>query len=156
MSCKHKPVKSLKSLKETLSELGESNVFSDYKECTHPLPLFRQMISAILDSEKWKITLIPDSEGKAKYIWDAVRPWDMSFALYSMREHAIEKMREDCGIQKNLYPGDLYDGSEQIFSQNFSSCVVAKLVFSIKKTKPSVWLLIGTEPGINKLIYPED
>lgn len=156
MSYKHKPVKLLKSLKETLSELGGSNVFSDYKECTHPLPLFRQMISAILDSGKWKITLIPDGEGKVKYIWDAVKPWDMSFALYSMREHAIEKMREDCGIQKNLYPGDLYDGSEQIFSQNFSSCVVAKLVFSIKKTKPFVWFLIGTEPGINKLIYPED
>lgn len=155
MSYKHKPVKSLKSLKETLSELGKSD-FSDYKDSNHPLPLFKQMISAILDSGKWKITLIPDGEGKVKYIWDAVKPWDMSFALYSMREHAIEKMREDCGIQKNLYPGDLYDGSEQIFSQNFSSCVVAKLVFSIKKTKPFVWFLIGTEPGINKLIYPED
>ena len=156
MGYKHKPVKTLKGLKETLAELGGSNVFSDYKECTHPLPLFKQMVSAILDSSKWKITLIPDSEGKVKYIWDAVRPWDMSFALYSMREHAIEKMREDCGIQKDLYPDDLYDGSEQIFSQNFSSNVVAKLVFSIKKNKPYVWFLIGTEAGINRLIYPED
>jgi hypothetical protein len=90
-----------------------------------------------------------------KYIWDAVRPWDMNFFLYSMRERAIEVMREN-GIQKDLYPNDLYDGSEQVFSQNFSSCVVTKLVFSIKKNKPFVWFLIGTESGINKLIYPED
>jgi len=155
MSYKHEPVKTLKGLKKVLSELGGSNVFSDYKDSNHPLPVFKRMISAILDSGKWKITLVPDSEGKVKYIWDAARPWDMRFFLYSMREDAISKMRED-GIQKDLYPGDLYDGSEQIFSCGFSSNVVAKLVFSIKKNKPFVWFLIGTEPGINRLIYPED